>query len=69
MAMENTLFIVVADFPIESPISNGFPIAKFDYRRVPVTSQQLTIVFGFVSKLHNFIIDQLGGQSSVETSI
>ena len=30
--MENTLFI--GDFPIETPISSGFPIATFDYRRV-----------------------------------
>jgi hypothetical protein len=31
MAMENTLFIgFVGDFPIEAPISSGFPIATFD---------------------------------------
>ena len=28
MAMENTLFI--GDFPIETPISSGFPIAAFE---------------------------------------
>ena len=32
MAMEKTLFI--GDVPIETPISSGFPIATFDYRRV-----------------------------------
>ena len=32
MAMELTLF--KGDFPIETPISSGFPIARFDYRRV-----------------------------------
>jgi hypothetical protein len=32
MAMENTLFI--GDFPIETLISSGFPIATFDYRRI-----------------------------------
>ena len=32
MAMESTLFI--GDFPIETTISSGFPIATFDYRRV-----------------------------------
>ena len=31
--MEDILFI--SDFPIESPISSGFPIATFDYQRVP----------------------------------
>ena len=30
--LENTLLI--GDFPIETPISSGFPIATFDYRRV-----------------------------------
>ena len=30
--LENTIFIV--DFPIETPISSGFPIAIFDYRKV-----------------------------------
>jgi hypothetical protein len=32
MAMENALFI--GEFPIETPISSGFPLATFDYRRV-----------------------------------
>ena len=32
MAMENTKFIV--DFPLENPISSGFLIATFYYRRV-----------------------------------
>ena len=32
MAMEDALFI--RDFTIEIPISSGFPIATFDYRRV-----------------------------------
>ena len=32
MAMEDTVYI--GDFPIESPISSGFPIATFDYQRV-----------------------------------
>ena len=32
MAMEDTLFI--GDSAIETPISSGFPIATFDYRRV-----------------------------------
>ena len=32
MAMENTLLI--GGFPIETPISSGFPIATFDYRKV-----------------------------------
>ena len=33
MAMENPPF--VDDFPIETSIHRGFPIARFDYRRVP----------------------------------
>ena len=32
MAMEDAIFI--GYFPIEIPISSGFPIATFDYRRV-----------------------------------
>ena len=32
MAMENTLF--TADFPSGTPISIGFPIATFEYRKV-----------------------------------
>ena len=32
MAMENTHFF--GTFPIETPISSGFPIATFDYWRV-----------------------------------
>ena len=32
MAMENTLLI--GGGPIETPISSGFPIATFDYRKV-----------------------------------
>ena len=32
MAMEHALFI--DDFPIETPIPSGFPIARFDQRRV-----------------------------------
>ena len=35
MATENTLF--TGDFPIETPISSGFPGAMFDYRMVAVT--------------------------------
>ena len=31
MAMENTF---IGDFPIETSISNGYPVATFDYRRV-----------------------------------
>ena len=33
--MEDTLFM--GDFPIETPILNGFPLATFDYQRVPMT--------------------------------
>jgi hypothetical protein len=41
MAMENTLFI--GYFPIETPISSGFPIAT-DYRRVtPVSVDSLLV--------------------------
>ena len=32
MAMENTQLI--GDFPIETPLASGFPLATFDYRRV-----------------------------------
>ena len=35
MAMENALFI--GNFPIETAIPSGFPIATFDYRRVDVS--------------------------------
>ena len=35
IAVEDTLFILfIGDFPIESRISSGFPIATFDYLRV-----------------------------------
>ena len=34
MATENTLFM--RDIPFETQISNGFPTATFDYRRVYV---------------------------------
>ena len=37
MAMENTLFI--GDFPIETAISSGFPIAMFDSTPVLLVSK------------------------------
>ena len=36
MAMEDKLFIDV--FPLETPISGGFPIATFDFRKVTINT-------------------------------
>ena len=41
MAMDNTLLL--GNCPIETPISSGFPIARFDYRRVTEVGDVITM--------------------------
>ena len=40
---------IYSDFPIEIPVLSGFPIATFDYRRVPISTLKHWNWHGFAS--------------------